>query len=125
MNPHAVRPETAAAQALGWIDESTRAISPAIHPSTTYLRDEDNQYRSGRLYARDNNPSFDQAEALLTHLEKGHATALFSSGMAAATAVFLACRPPHRFACALLGHSPLVNWFRDRVGIADRVCRNR
>ncbi|MDE2276011.1 MAG: hypothetical protein KGK09_06920, partial [Burkholderiales bacterium] len=57
-------PDTIAAQALGWIDETTRAITPPIHVSSTYLRDPDNQYRSGRIYARADNPAFDQAEAV-------------------------------------------------------------
>ena len=87
------RPESLAAQALGWVDERTRAITPPIHVSSTYLRDPDNQYRSGRIYMRDNNPSFDQPEALLNTLEGGHETLLFASGMAAATSVFQALRP--------------------------------
>ena len=43
-----VRPETLAAQALGWVDGTTRAIVPPLHPATTYERDADNEYRSGR-----------------------------------------------------------------------------
>ena len=78
-------PETLAAQALGWIDPTTKAIVPPVHLSSTYVRDEDNQYRSGRGYIRADNPSFDQAEALLTALEGGSGSLLFGSGMAAAT----------------------------------------
>ena len=88
-----VKPESLAAQALGWIDEATRAISPPIHTSSTYLRDPDNQYRSGRIYARADNPAFDQAEQLIARLEQGAQAALFASGMAAATAVFQALAP--------------------------------
>jgi cystathionine gamma-synthase len=87
------RPETLAAQALGWIDGQTKALIPPIHLATTYLRDPDNQYRSGRAYSRADNPSYDQAEALLAALEGGAAALTFASGMAAATAVFLALRP--------------------------------
>ena len=86
-------PESIAAQALGWIDEGTRAINPPIHVSSTFLRDEDNEYRSGRVYMRDQNPAFDQAEAVITALEGGHQTLLFASGMAAATAVFQGLKP--------------------------------
>jgi hypothetical protein len=86
-------PRDIAAQALGWIDERTRAITPPIHVSSTYLRDPDNQYRSGRVYARADNPAFDQAEAVINALEGGHQTLLFASGMAAATAVFQALAP--------------------------------
>ena len=86
-------PESIAAQALGWIDETTRAINPPIHVSSTFIRDDDNQYRSGRVYMRDQNPAFDQAEAVITALEGGHQTLLFASGMAAATAVFQGLTP--------------------------------
>lgn len=85
--------ESIAAQALGWVDEETRAIVAPIHPSTTFLRDPDNQYRSGRVYGRSDNPTFDQAEALVTSLEGGSQSMLFASGMAAATAVFLSLSP--------------------------------
>ena len=88
-----MKPATVAAQALGWIDEKTRAVSPPIHPSSTYIRDPDNQFRSGRSYSRSDNATYDQAEAVLASLENAKGAALFSSGMAAATAVFLALKP--------------------------------
>src|SRR5574337_483586 len=88
-----LNPATVAAQALGWIDEATRAITPPIHVSSTFLRDPDNQYRSGRAYARADNPAFDQAECLLAALEGGAQAMLFANGMAAATAVFQALAP--------------------------------
>jgi len=88
-----LKPATLAAQALGWIDETTHAVVAPIHTSTTYIRDPDNQYRTGRGYSRDDNPSYDQAEALLKALEGGRDCLLFASGMAAATAVFQALKP--------------------------------
>ncbi len=84
------KPETIAAQGLGWIDPETHAVAPVVHASSTYLRDADNRYRSGRMYARADNPAYDQPEAVLAALEKGEDAMLFASGMAAATAVFLA-----------------------------------
>ena len=93
MTSNSNSPETLCAQAMGWIDETTKAIVQPVHVSTTYLRDEDNEYRSGRSYVREDNPTWDQAEALITRLENGAATLLFSAGMAAATAPFLALRP--------------------------------
>lgn len=88
-----MKPATVAAQALGWIEERTRAVSPPIHPSSTFIRDADNQYRSGRSYARADNPTYDQAEAVIASLENAKSAALFSSGMAAATALFLSLKP--------------------------------
>jgi cystathionine gamma-synthase len=87
------KPETIAAQGLGWIDETTRAVSLPIHMSSTFIRDPDNQYRSGREYARSDNPTYDQPEAVLTALENGKAAMLLASGMAAASACFLARKP--------------------------------
>jgi len=93
MTSNSNSPETLCAQAMGWIDETTKSIVQPVHLSTTYLRDEDNEYRSGRSYVREDNPTWDQAEALITRLENGAATLVFSAGMAAATAIFLALRP--------------------------------
>ncbi len=93
--PHRIphRPETMAAGALGHEDADTGAIIPPIHPSTTYIRDPDNLYRRGRVYARADNPTFDAAAQTLNALEGGAGTVLFASGMAAATAVFQALDP--------------------------------
>ena len=110
MHPKTTRPETISAQALGWIDEQTRAITPPIHVSSTYLRDPDNQYRSGRVYARADNPAFDQAEAVLTALEGGHQTLMFASGMAAATAVFQALQPGDHVLAPQVMYWSLRNW---------------
>ena len=59
-------PATLAAQGLGWIDDVTHAVSPPLHASSTYIRDPDNQYRSGRDYIRADNPA-----ALQTYLAHG------------------------------------------------------
>lgn len=120
MDPRRVKPESIAAQALGWVDEKTRAITPAIHVSSTYLRDPDNQYRSGRVYARADNPAFDQAEAVMAQLEEGAQAALFASGMAAATAVFQALSPGDHVLAPKVMYWSLRNWlmnFATRWGL--------
>jgi len=104
------RPATLAAQALGWIDEATKALIPPIHLSTTFIRDPDNQYRSGLVYGRPNNPTFSQPEALLARLEGGAAAMLFASGMAAATAVFLALRPGDHVVAPQVMYWALRKW---------------
>jgi cystathionine gamma-synthase len=88
MTRKSLHPATLAAQGLGWTDESTGSVVLPIHTATTFLRDPDNQYRRGRSYGRADNPGYDQPQALLTALECGAASLLFSSGMAAAAAVF-------------------------------------
>jgi cystathionine gamma-synthase len=110
MDAKKVKPASIAAQALGWVDEKTRAVSPPIHTSSTYLRDPDNQYRSGRVYARADNPAFDQVEAVLTQLENGAHAALFASGMAAATAVFQALAPGDHVLAPKVMYWSLRNW---------------
>ena len=110
MDANKAHPDSIAAQALGWIDERTRAITPPIHVSSTYLRDSDNQYRSGRVYARADNPAFDQAEAVINALEGGHQTLLFASGMAAATAVFQALAPGDHVLAPKVMYWSLRNW---------------
>ncbi len=108
--PKKQRPATIAAQGLGFVDETTRAISPPIHMSSTFERDPDNQYRSGRIYARSDNPSFDQPEAVLAALEKGAGAMLFSSGTAAATACFQALKPGDHVVAPKVMYWSLRNW---------------
>ncbi|MCC6249156.1 MAG: PLP-dependent transferase [Rubrivivax sp.] len=110
MDPKPLHPESIAAQALGHVDERTRAIIPPIHVSSTYLRDPDNQYRSGRVYARADNPAFDAAEAVIAALEGGHQAMLFSSGMAAATACFQALSPGDHVLAPKVMYWSLRNW---------------
>lgn len=86
-------PDTLCAQALGWIEPTTKALVPPVHVATTFERDPDNEYRSGPSYIRNNSPAWDQVEGLVTRLEGGAATLAFASGMAAATAPFLALKP--------------------------------
>ncbi|QQS12543.1 MAG: PLP-dependent transferase [Rhodospirillales bacterium] len=103
-------PESLAAQALGWVDEATRAVVPPIHLATTYLRDPDNQYRSGRVYSRADSPNYDQPEQLLAKLEGGAAAMVFSSGMSAATACFLALAPGDHVIAPKVMYWSLRNW---------------
>ena len=110
MSDARLAPETLAAQALGWIDEATRAVVQPIHLSTTYLRDPDNQYRSGRVYARTDSPNYDQPEQLLATLEGGAAAMVFASGMAAATACFMALEPGDHVVVPKVMYWSLRNW---------------
>ena len=87
------RPETQAAQALGWIDPDTRAVVPPIHPAVTYERDREPGYSRGITYMRATPESCRQAEALLTELEGGEHTLLYPSGMAAIAAVLRTLKP--------------------------------
>jgi cystathionine gamma-synthase len=85
-------PQTLAAQALGEVDPVTGAITPVIVMSTNYEQQPDGSYPQGRAYTRADNPTSEHAERLLAALEGGECV-LFSSGMAAVTAVFQALLP--------------------------------
>jgi cystathionine gamma-synthase len=110
MKKKTVSSASLAAQAMGWIDPVTKAVVPPIHMASTYLRDEDNAYSSGRIYARADNPTFDQAEATLAALEGGAKSLIFSSGMSAATACFLALAPGDHVVVPKVMYWSLRNW---------------
>ena len=99
-----------AAQAMGWVDPVTKAVVPPIHMSSTYQRDSDNSYSSGRIYARADNPTFDQVEATLAALEGGSKALVFSSGMSAACACFLALSPGDHIIVPKVMYWSLRNW---------------
>ena len=104
------RPATLAAQALGWLDPATNTVAPPIHPSTNYARTADYTKVDGRGYTRDDNPTYDQLEALMTTLEGGVAARVFASGMAAATTPFLALAPGDHVVAPAVMYFGLRNW---------------
>src|ERR1700754_3628663 len=87
------KPRTIAAQALGAVDPTTQAVVAPLHVATTFIRDADNQYRTGYSYGRPDNATVRQTEAIIAALEGAHEALLFASGMAAATSVVLALPP--------------------------------
>ncbi len=91
--PNKFRPETLAAQGMGRIAKPYLEVAPPIHVSTTYERAADGSYPGGRVYSRADNPTYDAAEALLASLENAAGAMLFSSGQAAAAAIFQSLAP--------------------------------
>ena len=86
-----------------------------IHVATTYIRDEDNAYSSGFVYGRPDNATMREAEGVLAMLEEAKAGALlFSSGMAAATAVFQALDPGDHVVASKVMYWALRHWLRRR-----------
>ena len=71
----------------------TLDIAPPIYVSTTYERGADGSYPGGRVYSRADNPTYDAPEALIAALEDAKAALVFSSGQAAAAAVFQSLAP--------------------------------
>jgi len=104
-------PETISAQASHQFDAMTGALTPAIHPSSTYVRDENYQLIDSRhSYGRAENPGYVVAENILAELEGGPAALLFSSGMAAAMAVVQSLRPGDRIVAPRIMYWGLRNW---------------
>jgi cystathionine gamma-synthase len=94
MEQPSLSPQTLAAQGLGETDPASGGLAPVINLSTNYEQEPDGSYPQGRAYTRADNPTSEHAERLLAALEGGGCRcALFSSGMAAATAVFQSLLP--------------------------------
>ena len=108
-----LKPATIAAQALGWVDGQTRALILPLYSSTTFERGPDNRYPGGRAYGRDDNPTYDPAEAVLAALEGGAHCLLFASGMAAAAAAFQALDPGDHVVAPRAMYHGLRKWLRD------------
>ncbi len=85
--------ETLAIHAGSESDKASSAVIPAIHLSTTFEREADGSFPNEHIYTRSSNPNRAALEACITALEDGTASAAFSSGSAAASAVFRALKP--------------------------------
>ena len=67
-------------------DAETGAVSPPIHPTSTYVQQELGKHK-GYEYARVSNPTRTRLEENLTALEGGTNSRVFASGMAAINAI--------------------------------------
>jgi cystathionine gamma-synthase len=103
-------PRSLAVQAMGKIDAATMGIVPPIHVTTTFIRDEDNQYRTGNVYGRADNATTREAEQIIAMLEGAPEALVFGSGMAAATACFLALKPGDHIVAPTVMYWALRNW---------------
>ncbi|MFQ5786128.1 MAG: trans-sulfuration enzyme family protein [Alphaproteobacteria bacterium] len=104
------KPETLAAQGMGWTEEAHKGLVPGIYPATTFVKEPDAQGRVGRMYTRDANPTYDQAEALLAALEGGVHCRLFASGMAAAATLFQALDPGDHVVLPAVTYHGVRSW---------------
>ena len=113
--PNGWKPRTVAAQALGLVEPSTKAVVPPLHLATTFVRDPDNQYRAGYAYGRPDNATTRHAEAVLAALEEAHEAALFGSGMAAATAIVLALPAPAHIVASQVMYWAFRHWLTNEA----------
>ncbi|MDX1442219.1 MAG: aminotransferase class I/II-fold pyridoxal phosphate-dependent enzyme [Gammaproteobacteria bacterium] len=75
------------------IEGNGLAVTPAISPSTTFLRGEDGNYPGGHQYSRGSNPTRARLETALAALDGANDAIAFASGMAAIAAVFQLLKP--------------------------------
>jgi cystathionine gamma-synthase len=99
-----------AAQAMGKIDAATMGLVPPIHVTTTFIRDDDNQYRTGNIYGRPDNATIREAESIIAMLEGAPEALVFGSGMASAIACFLALKPGDHVVAPKVMYWALRNW---------------
>jgi len=85
--------ETKAVHAGRRSDDSTGAVTPPIHLSSTFERQPDGSYPTGFEYSRDGNPNRKALEECVCALEDGHEAAAFASGSVATMTVFQALSP--------------------------------
>jgi cystathionine gamma-synthase len=116
------KPRTLAAQALGLVEPSTKAVVAPLHLTTTFVRDADNQYRAGYAYGRPDNATTRHAETVLAALEHAHEAALFGSGMAAATAIVLSLPQPAHIVASEVMYWAFRHWLAtEAVRLGHRI----
>ena len=86
------RPDTLAVHAGNAPDESTGAVAPPLHLSTTFRHGPAGERVAGYEYQREGNPTNDRLREALAALEGGETACTFASGMAAMTTL-LECLP--------------------------------
>ena len=85
-------PATLAVHAGNAPDESTGAVAPPLHLSTTFRHGPAGERVAGYEYQREGNPTNDRLRVALAALEGGETACTFASGMAAMTTL-LECLP--------------------------------
>lgn len=104
-------PETLLAQAMHYLDPVNGGVVPGVQMATTYARDENYELRApGISYGRDKNPSYVLVEQLVACLEGGAGALVFSSGLAAAAALFHTLKPGDHVVAPAVFYHGLRDW---------------
>ena len=104
-------PETLLAQAMHYLEPVNGGIVPGVQMATTYARDQDYELRApGISYGRDKNPPYLGAEQVGAELEGGAGALLFSSGLAAAAALFHTLAPGDHVVAPVIMYHGLRDW---------------
>lgn len=103
---------TILAQAGHYVDSSTGAVIPPIHPSTTFARDDAYELIGDTSYSRYHNPTYEQVEKVACALDNGTEAKVFSSGMAAISAVFETVRSGAHIVAPTIMYHGAQDWLR-------------
>ena len=110
-NNNDLSPDTLLAQAMHYLEPVNGGIVPGIQMATTYARDQDYELRApGISYGRDKNPTYLVAEQVVAELEGGAGALLFSSGLAAAAALFHTLKPGDHVVAPVIMYHGLRDW---------------
>src|SRR2546430_17060783 len=107
-----MRIETVAVHAGAEVDPATGAVTPPIHPSTTFEREPDGSFPHGHIYSRTSAPNRAALEACLTALEGAAGAGAFPSAPAATSAAFQSLAPGDPGVAPLAAHFGTGNLLR-------------
>jgi cystathionine gamma-synthase len=96
-------------------------VAPALHFSSTFVRDAQGEAQDGLIYGREVNPTRRQVEQVLAELEGGAAAAAFGSGLAAVSAALMALSPGDHILVHIdgyLGTRKLIDHVLTRWGLS-------
>ena len=117
----ALSPRSLAAQAGHFIDPATGAITPPVHPSTTFARDANYAPIGKTTYSRFHNPTYEQVERVAAELDEGAEALVFAAGMAAIAALFETVNTGQHMVAPTIMYHGAQDWLRrisEKRGIA-------
>jgi cystathionine gamma-synthase len=104
-------PDTLLAQAMHYLEPDNGGVVPSVQMATTFARDQNYELRApGISYGRDKNPSYLVVERVLAELEGAAGALLFSSGLAAAAALFNTLKPGDHIVAPVIMYHGLRDW---------------
>lgn len=101
-------------------DPASGAVTPPLHPSTTFMRDSSYELMGDHIYSRYGSPNVDAVETLAADLDEGAAALVFASGLAAVAALFETVDSGRHIAAPRVMYHGAQDWLRrisERRGI--------
>jgi len=105
-------PRTQIAQLCHYIDQVSGAVTPPLHLSTTFARDDEYELIGEHIYGRVGSPTCDHVEQIVAMLEGGEDALLFASGMAAIATVAETLSTGQHIVAPRIMYYAAQDWFR-------------